>query len=318
MLHSTDDIVPHLLEHLRPKAKSLLITVYGDAIAHHGGNAWLGSLVTLARPLGLNERLVRTSAFRLAKENWLLAQPVGRRSYYRLTEAGARRFATAHDRIYHYAQRPWDRGWTVVIPGATELSADIRATLRRDLGWLGFGTLAGGVMLHPDPDETALRALLADIDNRALVVQGPAALWVAPETLSNVIRTCWDLDRLATDYARFLDIFRPVWQLLREAEALEPELGFCVRTLLMHGYRRAILRDPMLPAELLPVDWPGAAARVLCGNLYRRVEAAGERHVIETLETPEGPVPDAHPSYFERFGGLRGPAQAIAPPANAD
>lgn len=305
----TTDIVARLLDRLRPKAKSLIITVYGDAIAHHGGSAWLGSLIALVEPLGLNERMVRTSVFRLAKEDWLVARAIGRRSYYRLTEAGQRRFDAAHVRIYRHAQRPWDKGWTVVVPAAS-LGAQARDTLRRDLGWLGFGQLPGGVMLHPDPDEAALRAALAEVGpgamgQGAMVVRGPAVAWAAPAAVAEVIRGCWDLDRLAEDYAGFLEAFRPVWQILKDAPSLDPRLCFCVRTLLMHGYRRALLRDPMLPDELLPGDWPGAAARVLCRNLYRLTEAAAERHVEATLETPDGPVPEAAPGYFHRFGGLR-------------
>jgi phenylacetic acid degradation operon negative regulatory protein len=298
-------LIAHLLDRLRPKAKSLIVTVYGDAISHHGGNAWLGSLIALVEPLGLNERMVRTAVFRLAKEDWLVAQPLGRRSYYRLTEQGRRRFDAAHGRIYHHSPRPWDHGWTVVIPDSGALDADARETLRRDLGWLGFGQVTSGVLLHPDPDEAALRAALADLGNRALVLRGPAAPWVAPGALSDIVRTCWNLDRLAADYADFLDAFRPVWQALRDTERLDPGECFAVRTLLMHGYRRAFLRDPVLPDELLPSDWPGKAARVLCRNLYRLTEIAAERHVMATLETAEGPVPEAHPSYFTRFGGLR-------------
>lgn len=298
-------LIAPLLDRLKPKAKSLIVTVYGDAISHHGGNAWLGSVIALVEPLGLNERMVRTAVFRLAKEDWLVAQPIGRRSYYRLTDHGRRRFDAAHARIYRQDGRPWDQCWTVVIPDARALDAATRETLRRDLGWLGFGQVAGGVLLHPDPDEAALRAALADLGNQALVLRGPAAPWVAPEALSDVIRTCWDLDRLAGEYTDFLDAFRPVWQALKDSPRLDPALCFAVRTLLMHGYRRAFLRDPVLPDELLPSDWPGTAARVLCRNLYRLTEAAAERHVMTTLETAEGPVPEAHPGYFTRFGGLR-------------
>jgi phenylacetic acid degradation operon negative regulatory protein len=75
----------------------------------------------------------------------------------------------------------------------------------------------------------------------------------------------------------------------------------------MHGYRRACLRDPFLPQELLPTDWPGGAARLLCRNLYRRVQAAGERHVEAVLETAEGPAPQATARYYARFGGLDRP-----------
>ena len=43
------------------RAKSLIVTVYGDLIAAHGGTVWLGSFIRLVEPLGLNERTVRTS-----------------------------------------------------------------------------------------------------------------------------------------------------------------------------------------------------------------------------------------------------------------
>ena len=74
------DSLSQVFERLRPKAKSLIITVYGDAISHHGGAAWLGSVINLVEPLGLNERIVRTSVFRLSKEEWLSSSQIGRRS----------------------------------------------------------------------------------------------------------------------------------------------------------------------------------------------------------------------------------------------
>jgi phenylacetic acid degradation operon negative regulatory protein len=299
-----DDLVATLLERLKPKAKSLIVTIYGDAISHHGGKAWLGSVITLAQRLGLSERAVRTSVFRLAKEGWLVPIAVGRRSDYRLTEVGQRRFDAVHERIYSHAQRPWDRAWTIVATGAADLDGEAREALHRDLGWLGFGQLAGGVMLHPDPDEHALRELLDGAGPRVFVIRGPAAPWLAPQAESEVLRIGWDIDRLAAEYTAFLEMFRPAWQALRDAADPDPALCFSVRTLVMHGYRRAILRDPLLPQELMPHDWPGTAARALCRNLYRLVEAAAERYVMATLETAEGPVPQAHPSYFTRFGGV--------------
>ena len=50
---------------------SLIVTIFGDAIMPRGGAVTLGSLISLAAPFGLNERLVRTAAARLAKEGWL-------------------------------------------------------------------------------------------------------------------------------------------------------------------------------------------------------------------------------------------------------
>src|SRR5262245_9213661 len=53
------------------RSGSLLITVLGDSIAPRGGIVTLGSLIRLAEPFGLPDRLVRTSVGRLASEGWL-------------------------------------------------------------------------------------------------------------------------------------------------------------------------------------------------------------------------------------------------------
>ena len=50
------------------RSKSMVMTVMGDAIAPHGGAVWLGSLIELLAPLGVTDRLVRTSVFRLVQE----------------------------------------------------------------------------------------------------------------------------------------------------------------------------------------------------------------------------------------------------------
>jgi phenylacetic acid degradation operon negative regulatory protein len=302
-----DDIVSRLRERLKPKAKSLIITVYGDSVMHHGGSAWLGSVIKLVGPLGLNERVVRTSVFRLAAEGWLAAEQSGRRSYYRLTEAGRRRVEAAHGRIYFHASRPWDRHWTLIVVDSGGMPPERRELLRSDLRWQGFGQVAGGVMLHPDPDEAALRQLLLDagVSKRSLVMRATAETWGGSEALRDVIDRCWDMKRLAADYVAFLDVFRPIWRALRSAGDLDPETCLVVRTLLMHAYRRVLLRDPMLPDELLAANWPGTSARLLCRDLYKLVENPAERHLMATLETAEGAVPEAHASYYTRFGGLR-------------
>jgi phenylacetic acid degradation operon negative regulatory protein len=311
-----DPLVDELLARLAPKAKSLVVTVYGDAITHRGGNAGLSSVIELLQPLGVNERTVRTSMARLAGEGWLQAQAIGRRSDYRVTEAGRRRMEAAHDKLYRPTRPPWNGQWTLVAAGAVPAAGAVRERLLRDLAWLGFGRLADAVMLHPDPDEHELRALLAEHSRQVWVARGAAAEWVDAQAIAEVVRSGWELDRLAAGYAAFLDAFRPAWLALQRSGApLEPVRGFAVRTLLMHGYRRATLRDPLLPDELMPHDWPGAAARALCRNLYRRVEAAAEAHVSAVLHTAEGPAPDAQPAYFQRFGGLRTGAAAPASPA---
>lgn len=289
-----------------PRAKSLIVTVFGDAIAPHGGTAWLGSLIGLVAPFGLNERLVRTAVQRLSKDDWLAARPIGRRSFYSLTEAGRRRFEDAHRRIYAAPRSTWDGQWTLVVTDAGSPAPGAREKLRRELVWQGFGQIAANVMAHPTADGEALRHVLQDLamTDRVLVLRGSADRLGVPPPLAAFVRGCWDLDRLAQAYHGFLDQFRPVWQALEAVEVLEPAPCFIIRVLLIHEYRRVLLRDPRLPQELLPADWAGTAARALCRNLYRLTYGPATRHLMASLETADGPLPDAAPYVYQRFGGL--------------
>ena len=104
--------IRHALAMAPPKAKSLVVTAWGDSIAPHGGAVWLAGLIRLLAPFGINERLVRTSVYRLAQDGWLSARQDGRRSLYRLTRQGQRRFEHAYRRIYAPSTTaPWDGGW---------------------------------------------------------------------------------------------------------------------------------------------------------------------------------------------------------------
>jgi len=122
-----------LLRHFRAqrplRGGSLLITVFGDSIAPRGGAVTLGSLIRLAAPFGLTERLVRTSVARLARDGWLAAKRSGRRSEYRLTRTGAERFADATRRIYGESPSVWNGKWTLaVVPAGGSRRTQVRGT----------------------------------------------------------------------------------------------------------------------------------------------------------------------------------------------
>jgi phenylacetic acid degradation operon negative regulatory protein len=111
------------------------------------------------------------------------------------------------------------------------------------------------------------------------------------------------LSELSRGYRRFVELFRPV----REALATErpsPLSAFIVRTLLIHEYRKIHLRDPLLPASLLPADWVGAEAYELCRVLYARVFAAADVHLSQSATTVSGRLAAPSEAAFRRFGGL--------------
>src|ERR1700683_2313829 len=97
------------------RAGSLIVTLFGDSILPRGGAVTLGSLIALAAPFGLNERLVRTATARLAKEGWLEGHRAGKRSEYHLSHDGRERFAEATRRIYSAPDGLWWGRWSVVV-----------------------------------------------------------------------------------------------------------------------------------------------------------------------------------------------------------
>jgi phenylacetic acid degradation operon negative regulatory protein len=152
-----------------PRAKSLIVTVWGDALAPHGGAVWLTGLIRLMAPFGINERSVRTSVFRLAQEGWLARAAHGRVSRYRLTRDGARRFDDAHGRIYERPADEWHGQWELVLADA--VPAARRAALREELAWAGFGELGAAAFLRPSEPGRALPSVLdvTGVGGRAVV-----------------------------------------------------------------------------------------------------------------------------------------------------
>lgn len=297
-------ISDYLAEH-RVRANSLIITIYGDFIAPHGGTVWLGSFIRLVEPLGLNERMVRTSVYRLSQDNWLQSEQIGRKSYYSLTASGRRRFEHAYRRIYDAPQDTWNGEWQMVVLPST-LSSPQRDALRKELSWAGYGSVAPGVLAHPSSDTATLIEILQDTETQDKVVSMSARNIgaLSNQPLQDLARECWNLEAIEAAYREFSERMRPVLRSLRSTRNLDPEQCFLVQTLTMHEFRRALLHDPKLPTQLMPRDWSGSAARALCGDIYRLTYRLSQQHLMAVCETPSGALPAAAAYFYQRFGGL--------------
>jgi phenylacetic acid degradation operon negative regulatory protein len=279
---------------------SLIVTMFGDSIMPRGGAIALSSLIRLATPFGLNERLVRTATARLADDGWVEARRSGKLSEYRLSKSGRERFAEATQRIYGGASAHWTGRWTLIVLPA--MRAAQRQRLRKELAWQGFGELSSGVFAHPEApaDEVALQSWAAPLPGDALVFDANLADTQAPGAL---VKMGWDLADLGKRYQRFVQRFERAAGALH-LSAIEPEAGFILRTLLIHEYRRLHLRDPLLPRNLLPEHWPGTRAAALCRDIYVRVFAPSEVYISSVAARLNGALPPPDRTVMQRFGGL--------------
>ena len=308
----------------RVRAGALIISVFGDAVAPRGGRLWVGSLIRLLLPLGIDERLVRTAVSRLAKQAWLRIEPHGRRADYLLTDAGQRRFEEASRAIYAAQPRAWDGRWRLLLL-VRELDAKAREPLRRALAWQGFGQLGADCFVHPGADlDEALQALvtegLAEAPAQLLPLLASDARHGLGESDAELVRRAWNLDELAQAYAQFEACYGPIGRALHAdgaAESITPEDAFLLRTLLIHDWRRLLLRDPELPDVLLPAGWPGRGARQLTQTLYRGLLAPSERHLDGLLQRADGQaLPGPHAASQQRFGAAPAVARAADQPAS--
>jgi phenylacetic acid degradation operon negative regulatory protein len=301
--------VARLIAERPPRTGSLVVSVFGDAVVPHGGAIWLGSLIRWLADFGIHERAVRTAVHRLTADDWFTATSTGRRSDYRLTRASRHRFADAERRIYAAAPSSWDETWWIVVLGHGDIAVEARDRARRELRWHGFGELSPTVLVHPSADVAELALALRDLGlgRHAIVLRakGDDRLPGGRTSVRELVASAWDLRHLAAEYRAYVRRFRPLVGRLDAGATPSPALCFRLRVLAIHEYRRILLRDPELPAELLPELWIGAEARRVCAAVYRGVEASAAAFVRRSGEVSGCALPPPARSYFRRFGGLR-------------
>ena len=298
--------IAHFLATDPPRSKSLVMTIFGDTIAPHGGTIWLGSLIELLAPFGVSDRLLRTSVFRLAQEGWLVAKRDGRRSSYEILPQALPRFERANRRIYAPLAAHWDGSWTMLMAASGTLDAPTRANLRKELTWEGYAMIAQGIYGHPVAGPEVIEEILTRLQaqGKLLVVRASELPGVSTRPLRELAAEGWDLSGVVQGYRGFIAQFSPLLAMLQEGGPLAPEQAFMIRSLLIHAYRRVQLHDPMLPVELLPDPWPGSEAYELARALYRLTQAQAEQHIVEVLRREDAAAPEADGAFFLRFGGL--------------
>lgn len=283
------------------RAGSLAITVFGDCISQHGGLVWMGSLIQVLEKFGLNARQVRTAVSRLSRNDWLQSERIGRRSYYTLSTAGEQDYNKASRQIYSSGEPSWDKSWTILICKKENFFA--YEEFVRQLKWLGFGVLVNGAFAHPRTDTAALKNLIQEFKAARYVTHWQASLKddLIPKKL---VKSAWQLDKVSIGYNSFIQDFSSLSNSIPNPRDLTPEDSFICRILLIHEYRRILLKVADLPHEILPRAWPGHLAMTITGELYRQLSENSLEYIQEQFVHYEGGFSRPSGAFFQRFGGL--------------
>ncbi len=235
------DLVARLMPTPPPPVWSILVTVFGDLALVPGRSLSGTTLRTLTAPMGLTNEAVRTALHRLRRDGWIVSTRAGRASDHALTNRGRWESRAAAALIYAREAPAKDATLLITDPAVTA----------PDLPGL---QLAPGLLLTS--------AAIPDAMAVPLPPGTPLPDWIATRLCDADL---WDrIDALATSLTATLNrlpILPPP----------SPTQTVILRVLIVHNWRRIVLRLPPLPDHVFPPNWQGPRCRTLAADLLDRL-----------------------------------------------
>ncbi|WP_298915955.1 PaaX family transcriptional regulator C-terminal domain-containing protein [uncultured Roseobacter sp.] len=240
------DLTAKLTELGGQRVWSLLISVFGDLAQEEDAGINGPVLSEIVAAMNVRPEATRVALHRLRNDGWITSQKSGRTSQHSLTDHGRRETLTAAKRIYaHPDDMPTD--WQIVILDGTD--TDQRGQMMAK----GYTPLLPRVM----------------IGAAALAVPGDA-LCLRGETIPKWLRVQLTPDGLWQDYRDLYRILTETDQLLPDGTVLTPLQVAVLRCLIVHNWRRLVLKHPDLPTALYTDGWRENDCRKLVGTLLHR------------------------------------------------
>ena len=286
------------------RARSLVMTVMMDAVVPHGGAVTLGSLISIGALVGLSEQAIRSAVNRLTSEQWLERAVHGRKSIFRISDAGLLRSRMPKSRIYSRQSGEWTGQWQIIIAKNWQVGNETTVQKARDLQWAGFGRVSQNVFICPERSGSIQRQI-----GSAVLTEGMVSIIGRPDadvttSVADLIEHCWDMTIVQTRYQQFMERYSQLGALLRKSPAMRFNKAFALRTMLIHDFRRIRIIDPQLPPQLLPYGWIGDQAWLLARELYQWLLKGSEQYITEFVDGPAETMPPADPALYSRFDGL--------------
>nr|WP_255480597.1 PaaX family transcriptional regulator C-terminal domain-containing protein [Quadrisphaera sp. RL12-1S] len=271
--------------------RSLVLDLFGDYLRYTGGEVLLGHMTELLGAFDVAPATVRMTLSRLRREGWFTTRRIGRETVYRLSDEMLALLEQGRRRIFAVPAQEWDRTWTMLIYGLAEADRSGRDELRRTLAWHGFGQMATSTWLAPGDRRAEIEAATAELLGGELAQRTDVFTCASRDHEHDraLAARCWDLPALAAEYREFIEANA---ELAAHPERLEGAAALVARTQLVSTYRHFPFKDPRLPVELCPSDWPGQRAWELFTRTHAALGPAARAHVESVVQT-EVPEPPA-------------------------
>ncbi len=204
------------------------------------------SLIAAGELFGMDPGAIRVATARLVRDRVLESTA---RGIYTVGGGGA----DLHRTVLSWADleatlKPWTGEWLAIYLGSLRrTNKTIVRARERALQLKGFATIDSGLAVRPANLKASLPVLLEDL--RQLGLDPSASLHRIAETAGGTgFAALWDTDGLAGRYQRHID---EIARSTRGIEDLAPRAAAKETLLVGRAAIREILRDPLLPAELV-------------------------------------------------------------------
>ncbi|WP_137992734.1 PaaX family transcriptional regulator [Streptomyces vilmorinianum] len=262
--------------------RSLIVSLYGAygrGLAPGEEPLPVAELIRLLAVLGVDAPSVRSSVSRLKRRGLLLPRRTAEGAAgYALSDDARQLLEDGDRRIYARTEPTLSDGWVLAVFTVPESERHKRHLLRSRLARLGFGTAAPGVWIAPARlyEETRHTLERLELSPYVDLFRGEH-LGYAPT--AEAVSRWWDLPSIAKLHEEFLAAHEPV---LRAWTASPGSAEDAYRDYLfaLDSWRRLPYADPVLPAELLPQNWPGARSAEVFAALHERLRDRGAQFVL--------------------------------------
>jgi len=227
----------------RQQVWSLMASLFGDLAQAEGSTIDGPVLSAIMKEMDVRPEAVRVALYRLRNDGWIVSEKLGRTGRHSLTITSRAETLAASARIYA-SPLAQENGWQVILTQYTEAHC---AAERQ-----GFAALMPRVYVG---------SLQLAAPEGALVLTGSDVPDWLREQLAAVM--------LEQDYEALLPHVKQAHETLTHG-MLTPLQTAVLRCLLVHNWRRIILRHPSLPRALLPNDWAGHECHLLIDALLSR------------------------------------------------
>jgi phenylacetic acid degradation operon negative regulatory protein len=270
-----------------PRPQSVMLSFFALHVLGRRVAVATGSLIDVFARTGVTEEAVRSTLTRMVSRGLLERHRRGRKTYFGITSRAASVLQDGEHRIWHTGavNRDWDGTWTLVGFSLPESWRSRRHDLRSRLVWEGFGPLQNGMWVAPGTVDVPALVEGLGLDAHLNVFRG--AVVTAPTDARGVLETAFDIQGIAEGYRAFLDRWGGT------APANGAAAGIARQLLLHTDWLDLVRRDPHLPAEHLPADWPAGRAEEVFRSLARRYEGPARGEAVRLLDTIAVPQADA-------------------------